>query len=250
AASGTLPALLEEKDIRGTFHCHTTYSDGVNTLEQMAAGARALGWEYLGIGDHSKVAAYAGGLSAEKVKAQFREIDAINGKGKGFRLLKGTECDILPDGTLDWSDAVLATFEYVVVSIHSNFRMSEREMTKRIIRALKHRHVTMLGHPTGRLLLARDPYPVNMTEVINAAADYGRIIEINAHPSRLDLDWRLCPYAKEKGVTIAINPDAHTVEGLKDVRYGVGIARKGWLEKSNVLNARPLGGVLKAFGKQ
>ena len=250
AASGTLPVLLEEKDIRGTFHCHTTYSDGVNTLEQMAAGARALGWEYLGIGDHSKVAAYAGGLSAEKVKAQFREIDAINGKAKGFRLLKGTECDILPDGTLDWSDAVLATFEYVVVSIHSNFRMSEREMTKRIIRALKHKHVTMLGHPTGRLLLARDPYPVNMTEVINAAADYGRIIEINAHPSRLDLDWRLCPYAKEKGVTIAINPDAHTVEGLNDVRYGVGIARKGWLEKSNVLNARPLGGVLKAFGKQ
>ena len=250
AAAGKLPALVEEADIRGTFHCHTTYSDGVNTLEQMAAGARALGWEYLGIADHSKVAAYAGGLSAEKVKAQFREIDAINAKAKGFRLLKGTECDILPDGTLDWTDAVLATFEYVVVSIHSNFRMSEREMTKRIIRALKNRHVTMLGHPTGRLLLARDQYPVNMTDVINAAADYGRMIEINAHPSRLDLDWRLCAYAKEKGITIAINPDAHTVEGLNDVRYGVGVARKGWLEKKNVLNARPLGGVLKALGKQ
>jgi len=245
-----LPSLLEEGDIRGTFHCHTTYSDGVNTLEQMAAGAKALGWEYLGIADHSKVAAYAGGLTKEKLKAQFREIDSLNGRLKGFRLLKGTECDILPDGTLDWNDAVLSTFEYVVVSVHSNFKMSEPEMTKRIIRALKNPHVTMLGHPTGRLLLARDPYPVNMTDVINAAADYGRVIEINAHPSRLDLDWRLCSYAREKGVMIAINPDAHTVEGLNDVRYGVGIARKGWLGKKDVLNARPLGGVLQYLAKQ
>jgi DNA polymerase (family 10) len=151
---------------------------------------------------------------------------------------------------LDWTDSVLASFEYVVVSVHSNFKMSEREMTKRIVAALKHKHVTMLGHPTGRLLLARDAYPVNMTEVINAASDYGRIIEINAHPTRLDLDWRLCAYAKEKGVTIAINPDAHTVEGLQDVRFGVGIARKGGLGKSDVLNARPLAGVLEYLGKQ
>ena len=250
AIAHRLPDLLEEGDIRGTFHCHTTYSDGVNTLEQMAAGAKALGWEYLGIADHSKVAAYAGGLSKEKLKSQFREIDALNGRLKGFRLLKGTECDILPDGTLDWNDGILSTFEYVVVSVHSNFKMSEPEMTKRIIRALKNPHVTMLGHPTGRLLLARDPYPVNMTDVINAAADYGRIIEINAHPSRLDLDWRLCSYAREKGVMIAINPDAHTVEGLNDVRYGVGIARKGWLGKKDVLNARPLGGVLQYLAKQ
>ena len=245
-----LPALIEQGDIRGTFHCHTTYSDGVNSLEQMAAGAKSLGWEYLGIADHSKVAAYAGGLSKEKLKAQFREIDQLNSRGKGFRLLKGTECDILPDGTLDWNDSVLASFEYVVVSVHSNFKMGEREMTKWIVAALKHKHVTMLGHPTGRLLLARDAYPVNMTEVINAASDYGRIIEINAHPTRLDLDWRLCAYAKEKGVTIAINPDAHTVEGLLDVRFGVGIARKGGLGKSDVLNARPLAGVLRYLGKQ
>jgi len=245
AIAGNLPELLRVEDIRGTFHCHTTYSDGVNTLEQMAAGAKSHGWEYLGIGDHSKVAAYAGGLSREKLAAQFREIDELNALMKPFRLLKGTECDILPDGTLDWSDGVLATFDYVVVSIHSNFKMTESAMTKRIIRALKNKYVTMLGHPTGRLLLARDAYPVNMTDVINAAADYGRIIEINAHPTRLDLDWRLCPYAKEKGVMIAINPDAHTVEGLNDVAYGVGIARKGWLSKNDVLNARPLGGVMQ-----
>lgn len=244
-----LPALVQAEDIRGTFHCHSTYSDGVNSLEQMAAGARSLGWEYLGIADHSKVAAYAGGLSKEKLQAQFKEIDSLNSRWKGFRLLKGTECDILPDGTLDWDDRVLASFEYVVVSVHSNFKMSESEMTKRIVRALKNKYVTMLGHPTGRLLLARDAYPVNMTDIINAAADYGRIIEINAHPTRLDLDWRLCAFAKEKGVMIAINPDAHTVEGLKDVPYGVGIARKGWLTKKDVLNARPLGGVLEYLGK-
>ncbi len=248
AIEGTLPDLIREEDIRGTFHCHTTYSDGVNSLEQMAAGAKALGWEYLGIADHSKAAAYAGGLTKEKLAAQFREIDALNARGRGFRILKGTECDILPDGSLDWSDAVLASFDYVVVSIHSNFRMSEPEMTKRITKALKNKHVTMLGHPTGRLLLSRDPYPVNMADVIKAAAEYGKIIEINAHPTRLDLDWRLCARAKELGVMIAINPDAHTVEGLSDVSYGVGIARKGWLGKNDVLNARPLGGVLEYLG--
>ena len=245
AESGSLPALVAESDIRGTFHCHSTYSDGVNTLEQMADAARGLGWDYLGIGDHSQVAAYAGGLTREKLKAQFKEIDGLNAKSRKFRLLKGTECDILANGDLDWPDAVLASFEYVVISVHSSFKMSEKDMTRRIVKALKNKHVTMLGHPTGRLLLARDGYPVNMIEVINAAADHGKIIEINAHPSRLDLDWRLCSYAKEKGVMIAINPDAHTVEGLRDVSYGVGIARKGWLEAKDILNTRPLAGVLK-----
>lgn len=242
-----LPRLLEEKDIRGTFHCHTTYSDGVNTLEQMAHAAQALGWEYLGIGDHSKVAGYAGGLSEEKLKAQFKAIDELNKKLSGFRVLKGTECDILPNGDLDWSDRVLAGFEYVVVSVHSGFRNDEKEMTRRIVKALKHKYVTMLGHPTGRLLLSRDGYPVNMVEIINCAADYGKVIEINAHPMRLDIDWRFLKYAKEKGVMIAINPDAHNIEGLKDVVYGVGIARKGWLEKNNVLNTRPLKDVLAYF---
>lgn len=244
---GTLPHLIEEQDLRGTFHCHSTWSDGVNTVAEMAAGARTLGWEYLGIADHSRVAAYAGGLTPEKVLAQFREIDALNEAHPGFRILKGTECDILPDGTLDWPEKVLASFEYVVVSVHSSFRMTEAEMTRRILRAVKNRHVTMLGHPTGRLLLSREPYPVAMEKVIDACADHGVIIEINAHPLRLDLDWRLCRYARDKGVTIAINPDAHAVAGLRDVQYGVGIARKGWLEKRHVLNAQHLPAVLEAL---
>lgn len=245
AEDGTLPKLIGDKDIRGTFHCHTKYSDGVNTLDQMAMAARKLGWDYLGIADHSKVAAYAGGMTEEKVTRQLKEIDEINARIKGFRLIKGTECDILSNGDLDWSDSVLASFEYVVASIHSNFNMNPTEMTKRIIKALKNKYVTMLGHPTGRLLLSRDEYPVDMIQVINAASDNGKIIEINAHPLRLDLDWRLCKYAKEKGVLIAINPDAHNIEGLNDVQYGVGIARKGWLEKGDVLNTQTLNNVLK-----
>jgi DNA polymerase (family X) len=247
AEKSGLPKLVEFEDIRGTFHCHTKYSDGVNTLEEMANAAKKLGWEYLGIGDHSKIAIYAGGLSEEKVKRQFKEIDELNARLKDIRLIKGTECDILANGDLDWSENMLSSFEYVVASIHGSFKMTEAEMTKRIIKALKNRYVTMLGHPTGRLLLSRDGYPVDMIQVINAAADFGKIIEINAHPLRLDLDWRLCKYAKEKGVMIAINPDAHNIEGLDDVRYGVGIARKGWLGKKDILNTQTLSGVLKHF---
>lgn len=236
AKRGDIPTLIEEKDIRGTFHCHTTYSDGANTLEEMAEAARELGWEYLGIADHSKTAAYAGGLSEEKVKQQQKEIDKLNGSFRNFRIFKGTEVDILRDGSVDWNDRVLATFDYVVASVHSIFNLSEAEMTKRIIKAIKNKYVTMLGHPTGRLLLEREGYPVNMIDIINAAADYGKVIEINAHPLRLDLDWRLGKYAKEKGVKISINPDAHNIDGLRDVFYGVGVARKGWLEKKDVVN--------------
>jgi DNA polymerase (family 10) len=245
AEKGTLPELVGESDIRGTFHCHTTASDGVNTLAEMVAGARAMGWEYLGIADHSKVAAYAGGLSEEKVRKQQKEIEALNASLKKFRVFSGTECDILPDGTLDWSDKVLATFDYVVVSVHSSFKMSEKDMTRRIVKALKNRHVTMLGHPTGRLLLAREAYPVNMLEVIQAASDYGKMIEINAHPMRLDLDWRLCRHARDKGVMISINPDAHAVDGLRDVPIGVGVARKGWLRAQDVFNTRTAAAVAK-----
>lgn len=247
AKKNAIPKLIEEKDLRGTFHCHTTYSDGANTLEEMVHAAQALGWEYLGIADHSQVAAYAGGLSPERVKKQHAEIDKLNESLKGFRIFKGSEVDILADGSLDFPDKILASFDYVVVSVHSKFKMTEAEATKRIIKALKNKYVTILGHPTGRLLLSREGYPVNMMDVINAAADYGKSIEINSHPLRLDLDWRLVKYAKEKGVRICINPDAHNTEGLKDVFYGIGIARKGWLEARNVVNTWKTKDVEKFF---
>ncbi len=242
-----LPSLVTEKDIRGTFHCHTNYSDGVNTLPEMAEGTKKLGWEYLGIADHSKIAAYANGLTEERVKKQQKEIKLLNQKWPNFRIFSGTEVDILPNGDLDFSDKILSTFDYVVASVHSSFKMTEAEMTKRILKALKNKYVTILGHPTGRLLLQREGYPLQQTTIIDAAADYGKCIEINAHPYRLDLDWRMCKYAKEKGVKIAINPDAHVVDGLLDVRYGVGIARKGWLEKHDVLNTMNLHQVEKYF---
>jgi DNA polymerase (family X) len=247
AENGTLPILVTETDVRGTFHCHSTYSDGVNTIEQMAAAAGKKGWIYLGIADHSKAAGYAGGLSIDRLKAQIAEIDAINARSSGFRVLKGTECDILPDGSLDFPEKILAMLDYVVISVHSSFAMSEKDMTRRIIKALKNKYVTMLGHPTGRLLLTRNAYPVNMTQVIDAAAEYGKYIEINAHPMRLDLDWRMCRYAREKGVRIAVNPDAHSIEGLNDVSYGVGIARKGWLRKEDLINTGSSREVLAAF---
>ena len=229
-------SLVEEKDIRGTFHCHTTYSDGKNTLEEMVNEARRLGFAYFGIADHSKVAAYANGLTSDRVRTQQKNIEQLNKQFSDCKIFSGTEVDILKDGALDFDDATLATFDYVVASVHSNFKMTETEMTKRIIRALKNKYVTFLGHPTGRILLQRDSYPVNMLEVINAASDYGKSIEINAHPYRLDLDWRLCKYAKEKGVKIAINPDAHNISEISFVKYGVGIARKGGLEENDIVN--------------
>jgi len=236
AQKHTIPKLIELSDLRGTFHCHTTESDGLSTLEQMVEAAKKLKWEYLGIADHSQAAAYAGGLSPEKVHMQMKQIDRMNEMDSSFHIFKGTECDILTDGSLDFSDKLLSEFDYVVVSIHSKFKMTEDEATKRIIKSLKNKYVTILGHPTGRLLLEREGYPVNMNEIINVAADYGKAIEINSHPRRLDLDWRYVKYAKEKGVRIFINPDAHHVDGLNDVQYGIGIARKGWLEEKDVVN--------------
>ena len=164
---------------------------------------------------------------------------------KGIMIFKGTEVDILPNGSLDWNDSVLSQFDYVVASIHSSFNMTEAEATKRLIKAIQHKHITILGHPTGRLLLQRDGYPVNMNDVIKAAADYGKIIEINANPNRLDLDWRLCKHAKESGVRVSINPDAHSIRGIRNVHYGVGIARKGWLEKADVINTMSVKNILK-----
>ena len=245
AEEGTLPKLIEWSNLRGTFHCHTTASDGRNSLIEMARGAIALGLEYLGIADHSKSSYQAHGLDAARLAeqvAQIRELnDSTEFREAGFRLFAGTECDILKDGELDFPDEVLSSLDYVVASVHSSFTMGEAEMTKRLICAIENPYVTMLGHLTGRLLLSREPYAVNIPAVIEAAAETGTIIEINASPWRLDMDWRWWPLAKEKGVKCAINPDAHTVAGIEDLIYGVGIARKGWLTKDDVINCLPLG---------
>lgn len=248
AERGALPALIGLDDLTGTFHCHTDWSDGAATLEEMAEAARALGLSYLGIADHSKSAGYAGGLSIERVRKQWEAIDALNTTYHGkFHLFKGTECDILPDGTLDYPDDLLDGFDYVVASVHSSFGLPREDMTRRIVRAVSNPKVTMLGHPTGRLLLARDAYAVDLDAVIAAAAKAGTMIEINANPHRLDLDAPHCRRAKDAGVTIVINPDAHSTGGLTDLDYGVGVARRGWLEPRDVFNTRSLKAITKAL---
>lgn len=244
-----LPKLIEAQDIRGIIHVHTDWSDGVNTLEEMARACQKLGYEYLAISDHSKAAAYAGGLNEERVRQQQEAIERLNAQLLGFRILKSIECDILTDGRLDFSDEVLASFDLVIASVHSKLNMTEAEATARILKALQNPHVTILGHPTGRLLLERDGYPLNHRAVIDAAAELGVCIEINANPRRLDLDWRFCKYALEKGVMLAINPDAHRISGFGDMEYGLGAARKGWLAKENVLNTRSAEEVL-AFARK
>jgi DNA polymerase (family 10) len=244
-----LPHLIEWSNLRGTFHNHTTASDGRATLEDMVAAAKELGLEYLGIADHSKASFQANGLDEKRLAAQVARIAELNAADSDFRIFAGTECDILKDGSLDFPDDVLATLDYVVASVHSSFTMPEAEMTKRIIRAMENPHVTMLGHLTGRLLLSREPYQVNIPAILDAAAATGTIIELNANPRRLDMDWRWWPLAREKGVKCAINPDAHSTAGLQDLIFGVGIARKGWLTKNDVINTLPLArieSVLKA----
>ena len=254
AEAGTLPNLIEWSNLRGTFHCHTTASDGKNSLIEMARGAIDLGLEYLGIADHSKSSFQAHGLDAARLAEQVAEIRELNDSKEfqkaGFRLFAGTECDILKDGELDFPDEVLTSLDYVVASVHSSFTMGEAEMTKRIVRAMSNPHVTILGHLTGRLLLSREAYAVNIPTVIEAAAETGTIIEINASPWRLDMDWRWWSLAKEKGVKCAINPDAHTIHGLQDLIYGIGIARKGWLTKADVVNCLPLGKIEETLCKK
>jgi DNA polymerase (family X) len=228
--------LIRMEDLRGTFHCHTTYSDGKATLEEMAEGAAVRGWRYLGIADHSQSAAYAGGLSPREVHEQHDAIDRANAGSSAVHLFKGIESDILGDGRLDYPDELLASFDYVVGSVHFGFRNSESEMTERIVRAVRNPYLTMLGHPTGRRLLTRGGYPLDVRAVIDAAADEGVIVEINANPHRLDLDWRHLRYAVERGVKLAINPDAHSLKGLDDVVYGINMARKGAVAPHHVVN--------------
>jgi len=236
AESGRLKPLVEAGQIRGIFHNHTTYSDGSASLEAMVAAARALGYRYIGISDHSQSAFYANGLKEDRVRDQHAAIDALQKHFSDIRIFKGIEADILVDGAMDYPDDVLASFEFVIASVHSRFNLSEEDQTRRICRALANPHVTMLGHATGRLLLSREGYRVDMRKVIDTAAAQGKIVEINANPHRLDLDWRHCRYAKVQGVKVSINPDAHATDGLEDVPFGVNVARKGGLEASDVVN--------------
>src|SRR5581483_2182869 len=240
AATGAVPTLIEPADVRGVFHNHTTASDGTATLEDMARAAKALGYEYFGVGDHSQSLTVANGLSPARVRQQWAEVDALNKKLAGIRVLKGTECDILPDGSLDFPDDLLAGFDYVVASVHSHFGLDEAEQTARVCKALAHPAVTGLGHPTGRLLLRREGYKLDMEKVLQTAAQHGKMIEINAQPDRLDLDWSHVKRAKELGIPLVINPDAHSPGELEYVPYGVNVARRGWLTAADVFNTRPL----------
>lgn len=244
AASGDLPCLLELADLQGVLHVHSTYSDGSASLEEMARACRARGFHYLAVCDHSRSAFYAGGLKEDDVRRQHEEIDRLNEGLEGFRILKGIETDILKDGRLDYSDAFMESFELVVASVHSSFQLPEKEMTERVLQVLHHPAVDVLGHPTGRLLLQRDGYRIDLDAVLATAAETGTAMELNSHPSRLDLDWRHCRLARQLGIPVAINPDAHQPDGLDDLRFGVFMARKAWLEAHHVLNCRSAGELL------
>ena len=237
AEAGALPELVTAADIRGMLHVHSTYSDGADSLAAMAAAVRARGYEYLGMADHSQSAAYAGGLKPDAVKRQWEEIDRLNEEMAPFRIFKGIESDILTDGALDYDDDILAQFDYTVVSVHSQFNLDRDKMTDRIVRAIEHPAATIVGHLTGRLLLDREGYEVDIDRIVAAAAEHGVAIEINAHPARLDIDWRHVKKARDQGVSIAINTDAHSIGGLDHLPYGIGIGRKGWLRAEDVPNA-------------
>ncbi|HVX40991.1 MAG TPA: DNA polymerase/3'-5' exonuclease PolX [Gemmatimonadaceae bacterium] len=245
AQHGVVPHLIEPDDIRGALHCHSLYSDGKATVAEMARAAQARGWRYIGITDHSQAAFYAGGLSREQVLSQFDEIDELNERFTDFRILKGIEADILADGRLDYDDDLLDRFDFVVGSIHSRFAMDEATMTARVLRALDDPRLTILAHPTGRLLLNRPPYALDLDAVLQKAAEARVAVELNADPHRLDLDWRHLRRAKALGVTIEIGPDAHSETGLDNMEFGVGAARKGWLTAADVLNARSADAVLQ-----
>ena len=246
AERGALPRLITRDDLKGILHCHSTWSDGTNSIEEMAHASRAMGMTYLGLCDHSRAAAYAGGMSIERVREQHLAIDAANAKsGQAFRVLKGIEVDILADGSLDYPDEVLASFDLVVASVHSRFSLQASEQTERMIRAVSNPYVDILGHPTGRLLLTRDPYPLDLFAVIDAAAARGVAIEINAHPQRLDLDPAGLRHGLAKGMKTSVNPDAHETAGIADIAYGIDTARRGWCTSGDVLNALPLPDLLE-----
>ena len=250
AERNELPNLIEVTDIRGVLHNHTTYSDGGATLEEMALAAKDLGLEYFGVGDHSQSLRVARGLPPDMVRRQHAEIDALNRRLTGVRIFKGTECDILDDGALDYPDELLRTFEYVVVSVHTLFGMSGEDMTRRVCKALSHPATTILGHATGRLLLRREGYKIDLDEVLRCAARHGKMIEINAQPTRLDLDWTYVKKAKAMAIPIVINPDAHSTAELALYPFGVDVARRGWLEAKDVFNTRPVAEVAQELDRR
>ena len=226
---------LEINQFKGLLHFHTDWSDGINTLSEMIDAAINRGFLYAAVCDHSKSAFYANGLNEERVLKQKEEIDKLN-KAKNIKIYQGIESDILRDGKLDYDNDFLDNFDFIVASVHSQFNLTEEEMTKRVIRAIENPHTNLIGHPTGRLLLRRDPYSINLNKVIDACTQNNVAIEINANPNRLDLDWRMIYYAREKGCKFAINPDAHSVDGIDDIKYGIMIARKGGIQKDEVIN--------------
>jgi len=236
AAQGQLPRLIQPEDVRGCFHVHSHYSDGVNSITELVAAARDLGWQFLGLSDHSQSAYYAGGLKPADLKRQKAEVEAHRRDNSRFALFWGVESDILGHGSLDYPEEVLKDFDFVIASVHSQFRLPREEMTQRIIRAMSDPSCTMIGHISGRLLLAREAYEVDLEPILEFAGKHQVVVELNASPYRLDLDWRWLRRAKELGVLISLNPDAHNLEDLDDVAYGVIAARKGWLEPENVLN--------------
>ena len=235
AANHALPTLVETIDIKGVVHAHSTYSDGLNTLREMAEHSKNLGYRYLAISDHSKAAFYANGLKEDRLEAQWAEIDLLNQELAPFKIFKSIECDILSEGMLDYDEATLSRFDLVIASVHSNLKMDEAKATHRLLKAVENPHTRILGHPTGRLLLSRLGYPIDHLKIIDACAANNVAIELNANPYRLDLDWTWIPYAVEKGVLISINPDAHSIAGINDIRFGVFSARKGALAKENCL---------------
>lgn len=241
ATNNQLPTLIEETDIKGVLHAHSIYSDGIAKLKDMAKECQRLGYEYLGITDHSKSAFYANGLKVDRLQAQWEEINQLNASFKdGFKIFKGIESDILSDGSLDYEEDILKQFDFIIASVHSNLKMDEQKATTRLIKAIENPYTTILGHPTGRLLLSRKGYPIDYKKVIEACAANGVAIELNANPYRLDLDYQWIPYAIEKEVSIAINPDAHSLEGIKDIHFGVLAARKGYLRREDCLNSQSL----------
>ncbi len=230
--------LIDLTDIKGVVHAHSTYSDGTATVREMAQACIDLGYQYLVMSDHSKAAFYANGLKEDRVLAQMEEIDRLNAEYESFKIFKSIECDILYDGSLDYDDDFLVHFDCVITSVHSNLKMTQDKAMERLLGAIRHPATTILGHPTGRLLLSREGYPIDHQELIDACAEHNVSIEINASPYRLDLDWSWIPYAQERGVMLSINPDAHSTAGIKDIRYGVLAARKGGLKSQNCLNAK------------